>query len=150
MKTVIRFNPVSYEFTYRNDDGALHSGTVPPKYRKNRTLIREYISSLSPITPTPTPSPPLPPQIVEKIVYVDRPTIIEKEIPTEKIIEKIVEVPVIQYVDKIVEKIVEKIIEKPMDRVVIRIIKTPIPRILYLPILISVVELGIILKVIYG
>lgn len=41
------------------------------------------------------------PQVVEKIVYKDRPTVIEKDCPKPEVVEKIVEV------EKEVEKIVE-------------------------------------------
>lgn len=60
-----------------------------------------------------TEQPPIPkmePQIVERVVYVDKPVEVIKEVFIDNIVEKLVEVPVevIKYVDKPYEVVVEK------------------------------------------
>ena len=67
------------------------------------------------------------PVVVEKVVV--------KEVPVEKIVEKIVEVPVEKIVEKVVvkevpvEKVVEKIVEVPVEKIVEKIVEVdPPPR----------------------
>ena len=67
------------------------------------------------------------PEIVE--VPVEK--IIEKEVPVEKIVERIVEVPVEKIVEKEVpvEKVVEKIVEVPVEKIVEK--EVPVEKIVY-------------------
>jgi hypothetical protein len=62
------------------------------------------------------------PQIVEKVVYVDRPTEVVREVRVEVPVEKRVEVPVDRIVEKIVEKqvVVTKTVVKWKTRTVVK------------------------------
>ncbi len=79
-------------------ESLLASGRLPP----TATIIESRPPFAEP------PPPPPEPQIIEKIIEVEK--IVEKEVPIEieKIIEKRVEVPV--EIEKVVEKIVEKVV----------------------------------------
>ena len=65
-------------------------------------------------------------RIVEKVIEIEKPIEIEKivEVPVEKIVIK--EVPV--------DRVIEKIIEVPVDRIVEKIVEVPVEKIIEIPV----------------
>ena len=76
-----------------------------------------------------------PPDVVEKVVVKEVPVekVVEKvvEVPVEKVVEKIVEVPVEKIVEKIVKVPVEKVVVKevPVEKIVERVVEVPVEKV---------------------